>query len=287
MPPAGLTDYTFAFGDAGTILNTDDTGFPFIDVTGVTGLDSAPLRTSTDEHQGVDGTYIDSPYISSRTVVVTGILYTDPSDPDTLLTQLRADYTSNLVRPFYFQLPNQPTRFVNGQGGGLQYDIDTSRRIGVTNVQFTVLTGDPYIYDYPGQSASVAVPTIVTVGTGFNMAFNMDFGGSIPNNGAMVTNNGTHTAYPVIVLTGPLTNPVLVDSVNGFTMSFSISLSAGDQLVVDCKNKSVVLNNTVSRRSTMQGLNWFSVPPGASETITFGADSGTGTATVSLYNTYY
>lgn len=287
MPPTGLADYTFAFGDTGTVLNSDDMGFPFIDVNSVTGLDNAPLRTSTDEHQGMDGTYVDSPYQSMRTVVVSGTLYTDPADPDTLLDLLKADYNNNAIRPFYFQLPGKPLRFVNAQGGGLQYDISTSRRTGITPVQFTVLAGDPYIYDYPSQSALISVPTLVNVGTGFNMAFNVGFGGSIPNNGATLQNNGTHTAYPVITLTGPLTDPVLVDSVNGITMNFSITLVGGDILTIDCRNKAVVLNGTISRRSSLLGLQWFSVPPGMSETIIFGAAAGSGQATVTMNNTYY
>lgn len=287
MPPVGIIDYTFSFGDTGTILNSDNTGLPFIDVASVSGLDTAPLRTTTDDHQGTDGTYVDSPYESMRTVVVAGTLYTNPADPDTLLNQLKADYNKNSIRPFYFQLPNQPLKFVNGQGGGLQYDINTTRRTGQTPVQFTVLAGDPYIYDYPGQQVLIATPTVVNVGTSFNMAFNVGFGGSIPINSATVVNSGTHTAYPTITINGPVTNPTLVDSVNGITMSFNITLVAGDQIVINCKDKSVVLNNTVSRRSTLAGLKWFSVPAGMSETIQFGAASGSGTALISLYNTYY
>jgi hypothetical protein len=121
---------------------------------------------------------------------------------------------------------------------------------------------------------------------GFNVSFNLGFGGSIPNQSATVSNNGTHTAFPVITLMGPLVNPVLVDS-NGTTMALTISLSAGDMLVIDCRNKSVVLNGTISRRSSLSGIQWFSVPAGTSDSIFFGASSGSGSATIQLFNTYY
>lgn len=283
MPPT-LNDYNYAFGDSGVVLNSD--GLPFVDVLDVSGLDSAPLRTTTDEHQGTDGTYIDTPYMSSQTIVVTGNLYTNPFDPDTLLKQLRADYQSNVVRPFYFQHPGQGLQFRNGQGGGCRYSVDTNRRIGMTPVQLTVLCSDPYIYDYPASTGSVSVPTVTTVGTGFNMAFNVGFGGSVPVNGATVKNNGTHTAYPTITLTGACVNPTFVDSF-GVAMNFAITMAAGDQLVINCRNRSVVLDGTVSRRSALQGLKWFSVPAGLSSTIFFGATSGTATATVVLNSTYY
>jgi hypothetical protein len=282
-----MTDYTWAFGDAGTVLNTDSLGVPFVDVTGVSGLDTAPLRTNTDEHQGQDGTYVDTPYMSMRTIVVTGTLYTDPNDPDTLLTSLRSDYNSNVVRPFYFQTPGQPIKFCNGQGGGLQYNVDSNRRIGSTPIQLTVLAGDPYIYDYPPQIQIASIQAGAGIGTGFNMAFNVGFGGPITGDTATVFNAGTHTAYPLITIAGPLSNPTLVDGVSGITMAFSITLSAGDLLVVDCRNKSVVLNGSASRRNSLAGLAWFSTPPKGTSAIQLFAVSGSGNATVQLYNTYY
>lgn len=283
-----MTDYTFAFGENGYILNVDNNQtFPFIDINQVSGLDSAPLRMTTQEHQGMDGTYVDTPFMSSRTIVLSGVLYSNPTDNDTLLYSLRDDYQINTVRPFYFQLPNQPMRFINCQGGGLKYDIDTTRRLGLTNLQFTLLAEDPYIYDYPPSISQISSATIASVGTGFNESFNLGFGGTILSSGASVTNNGTHTAYPLITIVGPVTNPVLADSYSGITMAFNISLAAGDQLVIDCRQKSVVLNGTVSRRSTLAGLNWISVPSGVSDTIFFSADSGTGSCTVTLWNTYY
>lgn len=281
-----LTDYTWCFGDAGTILNSDSLGLPFIDVDTVTGLDSAPLRTTTDEHQGMDGTYIDTPYMSSRTVVISGTLYTNPSDPDTLLTSLKRDYQSNVVRPLYFKTPNQVQKFVNGQGGGLKYDIDGGRRSGITTVQFTVLCGDPYIYDYPPQVVNTGPPAVPIGTLSFNLSFNVGFGGGAVPAQATLVNNGTLTAYPIITLTGPLTNPVLSDG-NGTTMSLAITLNSGDILVVDCRNKSIVLNGVQSRRGAMSGLKWISVPAGTDDTIFLNAASGTGTAQLRMSSTYY
>jgi hypothetical protein len=282
-----LSQYAFQFDDTGFQLNNDGQGLPFVDVTGVSGIDTAPLRITTDEHQGTDGTYIDSPYMSSRTIVVTGTLYTDPNDPDSLLLQLRRDYNRADVRPFYFQLPGQPVRYINGQGGGCQYDIDTNRRIGSTPIQLTVLAGDPYIYDYPAQSSSCNLNLSSHVGMGFNAFFNMGFGGAIPGTTMTVTNSGTHRAYPIITINGPATNPVLLDSSSGITMAFAITLGTQDQLVINCQNKSVILNGTQSRRNTLAGLNWFSVPNGAQETVQFSADAGTGNATLKLNSTYF
>jgi len=282
-----MSTYAFAFGDTGTVLNPDGQALPFVDITQVAGLDTAPIRSTVNERQGQDGTYIHTKYQSSRAIIMQGMVYTDPSDPDTLLNTLRQEYSLDTIRPFYFQLPGQTLKFINGQGGGVVYDVDQSRRVGYTPIQLTILAGDPYIYDYPPSISQVQSATIAAVGTGFNMAFNVGFGGAIALNGATVTNAGTHVAYPQITIAGPITNPVLTDSYNGWTMAFAITLAAGDIMVVDCKLKSVILNGTVSRRNTLAGLRWFSIPAGVSDTIFFTADSGTGSATVQLYNTYY
>jgi hypothetical protein len=290
MPPAGMTNYTYAFGDDGVVLNTDNANtLPFFDVTDITGLDSAPQRTNTDEHQGTDGTYVDSQYMSSRTIVITGDMYTSINDPETVLMKLKQQFSgSQGVKPFYFALPGQTLKYINCLGGGIKYDQDTNRSIGKTaGVQLTLLAGDPYIYDYPTQQAGITIPVISSNGMSFNVSFNMGFGGAIVGNQATLTNFGNHTAYPTITLVGPLVNPVLVDSVSGNAMAFSISLSGSDTLVINCHNKSVVLNGTVSRRNTLAGRNWFFVPPGATESISFSADSGTGSAVFQLSNTYF
>ena len=290
MSPPSMTNYTYCFGDDGFVLNTDFTNtLPFFDVTDITGLDSAPQRTNTDEHEGTDGTYVDSQYMSSRTIVITGDMYTALTDPETVLMQLKKQYSgSQGVKPFYFSIPGQVLKYINCLGGGVKYDQDTNRSIGKTaGVQITLFASDPYIYDYPASTAGITLPILSSNGTGFNMSFNVGFGGQIPGNQATLTNYGTHTAYPIITLAGPLVNPVLVDSISGNSMAFSISLAGSDLLVVNCKNRSVVLNSSVSRRNTLAGINWFSVPAGATESISFYADSGTGSMTFQLSNTYF
>ena len=287
MPPA-MTDYTYALGDTGFVLNSDNSGaLPFIDITSIAGLDSAPIRTNTTEHEGTDGTYIDASFQSMRTIVLQGTIYDNTSSPDILCDQLRAAYSSPAIRPFYFKHPSQSLRFVNCQGGGAQYPVDTSRRLGQTNVQLTLLASDPYIYDYPGNFATAPFAATSGIGIGFNMGFNTGFGGTITLPTCNVANSGTHTAYPVIQLNGPLVNPVLRDSISSTIMQFNISLTASDWLVIDCRNKTVTLDNQVTRRSSLVGINWLSVPAQTADSIFLTADSGSGSFSVLLYNTYY
>lgn len=290
MPPS-LADYEFALDEQGFILNSDfggdPTTLPFVDVSSVTGLDSAPQRMNTNEHEGSDGTYVDASFLSMRTIAIVGILYSNVNDCDTLLTALRAAYTSPAIRPFYFQLPSQTLKFVFAQGGGAQYPVDVNRRLGQTNLQLTLLCSDPYIYDYPANFDSANYNAPVNTGLAFNAGFNLGFGAPIHYSATSVGNFGTHTGYPTITLYGPLVNPVLRDSVSNVTMKFNITLTASDILVVDCRYKKAILNGTVSRRSALQGRQWFSIPAGVQDTFFLAADSGSGSYSALCYNTYY
>jgi hypothetical protein len=286
MPPA-LTDYTFAFGESGYILNTDNTNtLPFMDVTSIAGLDNAPIRTNTDEREGQDGTYIDAAFLSERTIVITGNLYTDPNDPESVLDLLKQQYGPGSIQPWYFQLPGKSLRFVLGQGGGAQYDLDTNRSIGMTPLQLTVLAGDPYVYDFPAQSNMAVFAAPVGIGIGFNMGFNTGFGANVTFPSAAVYNYGTRSAYPVFTLVGPLVNPVIQDTTNGLAMALNITLTASDTLVIDNRYKTFTLNGTASRRNAYQGIQFFSVPSKTNDTFLLNADSGTGTLQVTLYSTY-
>lgn len=290
MPP-GLTDYTYAYGETGFILNTDFGGnpasLPFIDVSDITGLDSAPQRVNQSEREGLDGTYVDNAFQSLRTIVITGELYANVNDPETLLMQLKAAYSNPSVAPFYFKHPSQPLRFCNAQGGGCKYDVDINRRLGITNVLLTLLCGDPYVYDYPPNFASSNLNAINPFGRGFNWSFNSGFGSTTTITEGTVQNAGTHTAYPVITLHGPLTNPIVTDSLSTISMALNITMVATDTLVIDCRNKSIILNGQFSVRSSYNGLSWFSVPAGGLDTFYLAASAGSGFYTALLYNTYY
>jgi hypothetical protein len=124
-------------------------------------------------------------------------------------------------------------------------------------------------------------------GAGFNMGFNMGFGSPVVVSAGYVFNAGTHTAYPVIKLNGPLAGPVIADTVNGIIMALNINLSSSDQLVIDCRSRSVVLNGSSSARTALQGRKWFFLPAGTGDSFFMSANSGTGTMEVDLYNTYY
>lgn len=278
-----LTDYEVQMDDDGFVLNTDFSGtLPFVDITKISGLDSAPSRTTLHDHEGVDGGYVDSQFMTTRTVILEGIAYVDPSDPESLCDTLKYNFRpSKSSRPFYFKVPNHAVRMVRGKAQGVRYDIDTARRTGKTNIQATILCADPYIYD--------ASPTVAAgytgapdTGFGFNLAFNFGFGGAgTTSNQITLSNSGNHDAYPIIDVTGPISVPSLIESNTGKSLAFNLTLTSTDVLEIDTRKHTILLNGQSRRNSLVTGSQWFYTPAGVISTISLlgSLASATGTMT--------
>lgn len=280
-----LNDYEYQFGS--TLLNQAQAfttaDLPFVDVQKVTGLDSGEFRSASHDHEGVDGGYIDSEFLTMRTVVVEGTLYTDPGDPDTICDQLKYDFRPvRTEQPFYYKHPNKPMRMLMCKGQGAKFDIDALRRTGQTALQLQMIAPTPYIYDADVISGSGNIGT-VDPGHGFNESFNMDFGGlSVPGNAATLGNAGNHEAYPIVTIYGQIDQPMIVDTTTGRSMTFNITLGATDWLTIDMRRHTVTLNDGVNRRNTVVGLpRWITIGPGVTTTLLlFGsANSSVGSVT--------
>lgn len=280
MTAPALNNYEYQFGDTGTLLNQNVAGvvadLPFVDITKVSGLDSGEFRNASHDHEGVDGGYLDSEFLTMRTIVLEGTVFADVDDPDTICDQLKYDFRPmRTPTPFYFKHPNKPLRMVFGKGQGAKYDLETLRRTGQTAVQLQLIAETPYIYDaYPivGSGNLGAVDP----GIGFDIAFDLSFGGlSVPANGATLMNSGNHTAYPIVTIGGQIDQPYLVDSATGNVMKLNTSLSITDTLEIDMFKHTVHLNGSTNRRNTILGRpQWFSIEPGTTTTIfLFGASS--------------
>lgn len=119
-------------------------------------------------------------------------------------------------------------------------------------------------------------------GFSFDLAFDLSFG-SIGNTGRIFAENvGNAPADLTLTLTGPLSNPRVSHTESGRSLGFTIELSAGETLTVTSADRSVLLNGTASRRSTMTNSSeWFTLATG-SNTLVFNAASADSGAQLSV-----
>lgn len=270
-------EYSFMFTDTGVLLNGDDEIFPFVDINRVEGLDTPDYRETFRDHEGVDGGYLDAELQKGRDIVLEGVIYCNIGQEEAFLDTLKSNFApSRVPLPFYIKIPNVAERVVFAKPRGVRYNWDQLRRLGMTNAQFLLYAEDPRIYD--STLVTYTVPyggTTTPTGIGFNLGFPFGFGTAILPNGITINNSGSRSSPAIMTITGPITDPHIINDTLGLTMSFSTILTGADTLVIDTTNRTVTQNGVTNRRGTLVAPNWFDISPGNSF-IRFGGTTGTG-----------
>jgi hypothetical protein len=138
---------------------------------------------------------------------------------------------------------------------------------GVFNVEALVelVATDPRIYSATQSTATTGLATS-SGGMMFPATFPLSFG-SVGSGGIVtVTNAGQFATDAIFTINGPVVNPIIENVTAGAMLTLGITLASGDSLVLNTANKSIVLNGTASRTSTLLvGSAWFSLAPGATQ----------------------
>jgi hypothetical protein len=264
-------DYTFMLGDSGVVLNTSPSN-PFVDITRVTGLDSAPFRATERDHEGVDGGFMDAEFEKGRSVILDGTIYTDGTNMETYLDSLKANYApSRTPVPFYFRSPGVGERVLFAKPLGCRYDWETLRRTGCANAQFSMFAEDPRLYASVLTTQLVNQGGLAFTGRSYNRSYNYTYGAVVTPDEADCVNLGNRDTPVTFTITGSATNPTIINNTEGLTLRVLVNMGASDTLVIDTQYHTVYLNNT-NRRDALVDPNWFLLHPG-SNFISYLADS--------------
>jgi hypothetical protein len=280
-------DLTWVLGTTGVLIN-DAAVPPFIDVAQAKGFDSAPFRTTERDREGYEGGYMDAEFEKGRDIVITGTIYGDPASVESYLDLLKANWApSSTLQQLFFKAPGVNERFLWVKPLGCKYDWTTERRWGSIDIQLGAYAEDPRIYDNSLHTVTIGLGATVFTGFGFPLGFSFGFGGvSITTDVAVVDVDGDRPTPPVFTITGPVTDPRILNDDTGVEMKFSgIVLADNTQtLVVDVKNRTVKLNGTTNRRNTLVAPTWFDLQEGVNH-LRFRAGSSDPTA--QLQTAYY
>lgn len=149
----------------------------------------------------------------------------------------------------------------------------------VISFQFEAL--DPY--QYSDAEHSVTIGLLVPGGTTMPITLPVTLAPSSGGTGS-APNAGTMPAPWTGRLDGPLTNPAITHVEQNRTLDFDVNggldLGASDFVLIDSRARSALLNGTADRRNTLDlGSQWFDLDPGTN-TISFAADAGSGSFTI-------
>jgi hypothetical protein len=147
--------------------------------------------------------------------------------------------------------------------------------------QLQLRSPDPRRYDdveslmvlYPPTGASGGITLPVTV------PFTLSTTGVSTSSG-VATNAGTVATRPTVTLRGPLVDPQIAHVDVGRSLSLSITLASDDVLVLDFDRRTVLLNGSASRSSTLTSTAaWWELAPGGND-LAFTAGGGDGSAEI-------
>ncbi|MEU2281200.1 phage tail protein [Streptomyces sp. NPDC013178] len=252
LPPGSLITRDGQMQWAGLLLGP---GTPYeIDRGGLTGWEDLPEYDSSDaDHPTAHGAWPGARYAKPRKVGATVWTLPGQEGAATALAATRALRQALLLGDAERWLA------VRLHGETLAVRARVSQRVlaadrtyttqGVSRASVQWYATDPRRYSITEQTA-VTGPPQPESGLTWPLTWPLYWGQTASTGDVNADNTGSAPTHPVITFTGPCTDPTVTDRASTRRLSYRITLTAGDELVVDTAAGTVTLNGTASRRNT-------------------------------------
>lgn len=258
-----------------------------INLTGITGLRDLDGVRSGDAARGQsDGYYPGLNLLGERKTVISWDLTMAPGGVEAALQILAAGFQNvpdpslvcmtsgdylrqvagvgvqNPVSWLQFQLPGRAQPLVLfGRATKYSPPIDIDYQYGKVAVQTEWTSPDGVIYDSIIESGTSGLPSPAS-GMSWPASWPWTWGAST-GGGFSLANPGNYPAYPVFVLQGPLSYPIITNSNTGQSMQLGVTLGASDVMVIDHQAGVVTLNGSANRNGlVLVGSSFFQIQPG-------------------------
>lgn len=141
---------------------------------------------------------------------------------------------------------------------------------------------DPLIYGSQQHSAQLSAP-VITTGAPFPLIFPVSFFEATGTDG-LATNSGNIPTYPLFTITGPVTNPRIMNVTTGEALRFDgLVLNAGDEVTVDFKQRVAISSAGGNFYGTITSdSDFWQLAPGDT-TFRYTADKAASPSTATLY----
>lgn len=277
-----LNSYSFAFN--GFVFGGTNSPYQILSVDGIEDLPA--IRVQDDNRGYQDGMFTGRDFLSGRSITMSiQILGTSATNMNenvqALQTALIPQQSGTGV--LQFQIPFNNLQRVNARVRRRALQINPDFTYGKSIATYEFFAPDPCRYDDTLQSTDL-VGGVTGLGRTYNRVYTaaatpgsnpnttgMSFGGggAGPN---IIVNNGNTTAYPLITIYGPATNPVVTNTTAGAFLAINYTLGSTDVLTIDTNLRTVNLNGVARRSILTNNSTWFGAQPGSS-LYTFSASS--------------
>lgn len=132
----------------------------------------------------------------------------------------------------------------------------------------------------------VTPPVGGTGGLIYPLVYPLVYGSAQSGGELLITNVGNSAIQPVFRITGPSTGPVITNPDTGAQLAFDPSyvLPSGKKLLLSYEDRSVLLDDGVSRSNQLDTRGWFTLPVGTSR-VRFTSADGQGQLEALYYST--
>lgn len=208
----------------------------------LTGLTTLPgIRSTNGTNIGMDGGWTSVQFYEPRLISVKGVI---ANNDVAVVEQRRRDLLSILAEK------NLTLEFQTEAGHEYAVDVvvssvtmPLSQLLIASNFKIDFRADDPLIYDNTnGGTLSATLTKSTGIDSGFTINFPINFQLGDPQSRPQIDNFGSSRVYPTIEFTGPLTKPQIVNITTNESFTIDKTLTAGDKVVVDTKNHTVLLN---------------------------------------------
>lgn len=262
----------------GDFLFGPDTAFKWDELEGwedTPGLDSGTVLKSSD-HGAWPGTY----YAQTRTVTASLIVKSEPGQMQGTIRQIAAatPIDSSDEVPLVVQFDDETPLVVFARCIRRNIATGRSNRTGLARGAIQWEASDPRKYTLAESIGTAGLPQ-PEPGLVFPLVFPLDFGTPGETGNISATNFGDAPTHPLFTITGPCSNPSIINVTTGDILEYDIDLSSTDVLYVDTQQGTVTLNGrtanrlyTATPRSQPEGS--FVLRPGSSS-LAFRSDDST------------
>lgn len=238
-------------------------------LTGVDGLDGATVRADVENLPQRDGAYVYDILRGPRYPILSGEIRVLSTLANRLTTMEQLVQYTDSIRFADGSLQWTPTGLTDQRGITVRLlDLITITGGLLKTFQIPLVAADNLAYSTTQQSSN-----ITTTGT------------------LNVVVAGTANTWPTITIHGPITNPVVTNTLTGEKLDFTgITLGTSVSRVVDCKRETIVDGSSVNKIGDLvpSTSTFFPLYQGNTNPISL-AGTGTGAntkLTVAFYNAY-
>ena len=280
-----LNYYSFQFGSF--VFGGSASPFQIMDVD---GLGLPELRVQDDNRGYNDGMFSGRDFLSGRTLTFTINIFGDAvrnAQQNLALFNAAMIPQQSGTTALSFQLaPTDSVKTLNARVRSRRVLIDPDYTYGYIRTQVTMFAPNPKYYDLASTTATIT-PSVLS-GRTYNRVYNLLYGGGSNSASTTIVNNGSWTTYPLVTITGPITNPTLTNITTNQSLSVTTTLLATDSLVLDLENRNVLLNGSSARNLLTGSSQWFGAAPGSSVYTLSGTSFSPGVtlATIVYQNAY-